>query len=64
LATPKRIILVATALPGSGEEFFKIAPRVPVKTKTETFPLEDANTALGRFRAGRLKGSAVLTIGS
>jgi len=58
------ITSVANLTRGDGEEFFKIAPRVPVKTKTETFPLEDANTALDRFRAGRLKGSAVLTIGA
>ncbi len=58
------IASVANLTRGDGEEFFKIAPRVPVKTKTETFPLEDANTALDRFRAGRLKGSAVLTIGA
>jgi len=58
------ITSVANLTRGDGEEFFKIAPRVPVKTKTETFPLEDANTALDRFRAGKLKGSAVLTIGS
>ena len=30
-----------------GEEFFEIAPRVPVQTRTETFSLEQANTALG-----------------
>src|SRR5205814_268378 len=45
-----------------GEEFFEIAPRVPVKTKTETFPMEQANTALEKFRAGKLKGTAVLMI--
>ncbi len=58
------ITSVANLTRGDGEEFLKIAPRVPVKTKTETFPLEDANTALDRFRAGKLKGSAVLTIGA
>ncbi len=47
-----------------GEEFFKIAPRVPVRTETESFPLEEANTALDRFRAGKLKGTAVLVIPS
>ena len=36
--------------------------RVPVQTKMETFALEEANTALNRFRAGELKGTAVLTI--
>jgi alcohol dehydrogenase, propanol-preferring len=45
-----------------GEEFLKIAPCVPVKTKTETFRLEEANTALHKFRAGELDGTAVLVI--
>jgi alcohol dehydrogenase, propanol-preferring len=44
------------------EEFFEIAPRVPVRTHTETFPLEQANTALDLFRAGKLSATAVLTI--
>ena len=61
----ERIITsVANLTRRDGEELFDIAPRVPVKTKTETFPLEDANTALDRFRAGKLKGTAVLTIGT
>jgi len=59
----ERIITsVANLTRRDGEDFFAIAPRVPVKTKTETFPLEQANTALGRFRAGELEGTAVLTI--
>ena len=45
-----------------GEEFFEIAPRVPVQTRTETFPLEQANTALDRFHSGELKGTAVLIL--
>ena len=57
------ITSVANLTRRDGEEFFDIAPRVPVKTKTETFPLEEANTALDRFRSGELKGTAVLTIG-
>jgi propanol-preferring alcohol dehydrogenase len=57
----ERIITsVANLTRHDGEEFFDIAPRVPVKTKTETFPLEQANTALDRFRAGELSGTAVL----
>jgi propanol-preferring alcohol dehydrogenase len=59
----ERIITsVANLTRRDGEEFFDIAPRVPVKTKTETFPLEQANTALDRFRSGELKGTAVLLI--
>src|SRR6266516_3428749 len=56
------ITSVANLTRRDGEEFFDLAPRVPVQTKTETFPLEQANTALDRFRAGGLSGTAVLLI--
>jgi propanol-preferring alcohol dehydrogenase len=58
----RTITSVANLTRRDGEEFFDIAPRVPVKTHTEMFPLEQANTALDRFRGGKLKGTAVLTI--
>jgi propanol-preferring alcohol dehydrogenase len=58
------ICSVANLTRRDGEEFLKIAPRVPVKTKVETFPLEEANTALEKFRAGKLNGTAVLKISS
>ena len=56
------ITSVANLTRRDGEEFFDIAPRIPVQTKTETFTLEQANTALDRFRAGKLAGTAVLKI--
>jgi propanol-preferring alcohol dehydrogenase len=56
------ITSVANLTRRDGEEFFDIAPRVPIKTNTKTFPLEDANIALDRFRAGQLSGTAVLLI--
>src|SRR6266516_1275658 len=56
------ITSVANLTRGDGEEFFEIAPRVPVQTKTETFPLDQANTALDRFHSGELKGTAVLVV--
>ena len=58
------ITSVANLTRRDGEEFFDLVPRVPVKTKTETFALERANTALDRFRAGELKATAVLTMNS
>ena len=58
------ITSVANLTRRDGEEFFEIAPRVPVRTETETFPLEQANTALDRFRSGKLNGTAVLMIGT
>ena len=56
------ITSVANLTRRDGEEFFDLAPRVPVQTKTETFPLDQANVALERFRAGELSGTAVLLI--
>jgi propanol-preferring alcohol dehydrogenase len=56
------ITSVANLTRRDGEDFLKIAPRVPVKTKVEIFPLKDANTALDKFRAGKLAATAVLKI--
>ena len=56
------ICSVANLTRHDGEEFLEIAPRVPVKTQTETFPLAEANTALEKFRSGQLKGTAVLVV--
>jgi len=56
------ITSVANLTRHDGEEFFEIAPRVPVRTRTKTFALEEANTALGLFRAGKLSATAVLRI--
>jgi propanol-preferring alcohol dehydrogenase len=59
----ERIITsVANLTRRDGDEFFAIAPRVPVRTHTEKFPLEEANTTLDRFRSGTLKGTAVLVV--
>jgi propanol-preferring alcohol dehydrogenase len=54
------ITSVANLTRHDGEEFFDIAPRIPIQSNTETFPLEQANTALDRFRSGKLKATAVL----
>lgn len=54
------ICSVANLTRRDGEEFLDIARRIPVRTKTETFPLEQANTAVEKFRAGDLSGTAVL----
>jgi propanol-preferring alcohol dehydrogenase len=60
----RMICSVANLTRRDGEEFLKLAPRVPVKTKVEAFPLEEANAALEKFRGGRLDGTAVLVISS
>jgi propanol-preferring alcohol dehydrogenase len=57
------ITSVANLTRSDGEDFFEIAPRVPVRSHTRIFPLEEANSALDLFRAGKLTATAVLTIG-
>ena len=51
---------VANLTRQDGEEFFALAPRVPVRTEVQTFPLEEANEALDRLRSGKVQGAAVL----
>ena len=53
---------VANLTRADAEEFLALAPEVPVRTRVETFPLEDANEALERLRAGNLRGAAVLLL--
>jgi propanol-preferring alcohol dehydrogenase len=55
---------VANLTRGDGEEFLALAPQVPVRTQVETFPLTQANEALDRLRAGRIRGAAVLLSGT
>ncbi len=45
-----------------GHAFLAEAARVPVRTHTECFALEDANVALERLRNDGIRGAAVLTI--
>jgi propanol-preferring alcohol dehydrogenase len=56
----RTICSVANLTRQDGHEFLDLAPRVPVRTTTELFPLERANEALARLRAGQLTGAAVL----
>jgi propanol-preferring alcohol dehydrogenase len=41
-------------------DFLELAPKVPVRTRIEEFPLEQANLALEALRSGKLTGAAVL----
>ena len=53
---------VANLTRRDGEEFLALAPRVPVRTEVEAFPLEQANDALERLRRGQIRGAAVLRV--
>jgi len=45
-----------------GLEFLPLAQKVPVQTKVNRFPLEQANAALDAVRSGKIEGAAVLSI--
>ena len=51
---------VANLTRRDAEEFLALAPRVPVRTEVEAFPLSEANEALAKLRSGDLRGSLVL----
>jgi propanol-preferring alcohol dehydrogenase len=51
---------VANLTRRDGEEFLALAPRVPVRARTQVYPLKAANEALNDLRTGRVNGAAVL----
>ena len=51
---------VANLTRRDGDDFLALAPRVPVRTEVERFPLAKANEALAALRGGRVRGAAVL----
>jgi propanol-preferring alcohol dehydrogenase len=51
---------VANLTRRDAEEFLALAPKIPVKTKTASYPLDRANQALDDLRHGRFDGAAVL----
>lgn len=56
----RSVCSVANLTRRDGDEFLTLAPKVPVRTETSPFALEQANEALDRIRSGRLTGAAVL----
>jgi len=53
---------VANLTRDDAREMLDLAPQIPIRTTITTFPLEQAETALSRLRAGEIEGSAVLTL--
>ena len=56
----RQICSVANLTRKDAEDFMAVAPKVPVRTHFESFPLAEANEALHRLRTGKLRGAAVL----
>jgi propanol-preferring alcohol dehydrogenase len=54
---------VANLTRDDGERFMALAPRVPVRTEVEAFPLAQANEALARLRSGAVRGSVAILPG-
>lgn len=51
---------VANLTRRDGEEFLRLAGRIPLRIAAESLPLERANEGLDRLRSGRVRGAAVL----
>ncbi|HSQ57964.1 MAG TPA: zinc-dependent alcohol dehydrogenase family protein [Gemmata sp.] len=54
---------VANLTREDGNEFLALAPRIPIRTEVQPFPLSEANAALQSLRAGTIRGAAVLVAG-
>ena len=51
---------VANLTRADARDFLALAADVHIRTRVQTYPLDDANRALGDLRAGRVSGAAVL----
>lgn len=56
----RSICSVANLTRQDGEDFLKLAHKLPIRTHIQEFGLSKANEALERLRHGRLEGAAVL----
>ncbi len=59
----RRVESVAHLTRADGEQFMRRAAQLGLRATVECFPLQAANEALARLRAGRLRGAAVLVAG-
>jgi len=58
----RQLCSVANLTRKDAEDFMVLAPKVPIRTFVNTFPLAGANEALDYLRTGQLRGAAVLKI--
>ena len=56
----RQVRSVANLTRADGEDLLALAPRIPVRTKVTTFPLERTDDAIGAIRAGAITGAAVV----
>jgi propanol-preferring alcohol dehydrogenase len=53
---------VANLTRKDGEEFLKLALKIPIHSEVHVYPLEKANEALSALRKGKIQGAAVLQV--
>lgn len=56
----RRVESVANLTRADGKEFFRAIRSIPLQVRTQPYPLDAANEALGDLREGRLTGAGVL----
>ncbi len=56
----RTVCSVANLTRKDGEEFLKLVEQLDINTEVTTFPMQEANMALDKLRAGELQGAAVL----
>ena len=56
----KKVVSVTASTRQDGEQLLELAARIPIRTKTTTYPLHEANKALLDLKEGRINGAAVL----
>ncbi len=58
----RKIVSVANTTREDARELLELAPKIPIRTHIEVFPLEEANEALINLKEGRIEGACVLAI--
>ncbi|MFW5870708.1 MAG: zinc-dependent alcohol dehydrogenase family protein [Candidatus Sumerlaeota bacterium] len=58
----RQVRSVANLTRRDGEEFLKLAPKVPIETTVHEYALEHTNQALDDLREGKFTGSAVIVV--
>lgn len=58
----RRLCSVANLTREDGDDYFALAPQVPVSASVTAYPLEKANDAVMAVRSGLLQGAAVLDL--
>lgn len=58
----RTVCSIANLTRKDGDEFLSLAPKIPVKTKVQTYPLTEVNRALDDLRHGRYRGAGVIVM--